>query len=117
MSKNIKISLAAKLRKSPRVSVRKIASEFQVTQGLDISRESIRRTIKSMRLSKKVSIRGPGITPQNERIRVDWAKKHRNIHWHQIIFTDECSIWLNQGRIRMWTRGERPTLNIPRPSP
>ncbi|KAI6658870.1 hypothetical protein LOD99_15196 [Oopsacas minuta] len=64
MSKNNKISLAAKLRKNPRVSVRRIASEFQVTQGLDISRESIRRTIKSMGLSKKVPIRGPGITPR-----------------------------------------------------
>ncbi|KAI6661979.1 hypothetical protein LOD99_9649 [Oopsacas minuta] len=117
MPKNSKISLAAKLRKNPRVSVRRIAIEFQVTQDLDISRESVRRTIKSMGLSKKVPIRGPGITHQKEKIRVDWAKEHRNIHWHQIIFTDECSIWLNQGRIRMWTRGERPTLNIPRHTP
>ena len=117
MSKNRKISLAAKLRKNPRISVRRLASEFQVTQGLDISRESVRRTIKCMGLYKRIPIRGPGITPQNEKIRVDWAKKHQNIHWHKIIFTDECSIWLNQGKIRMWTRGERPILNIPRHTP
>ncbi|KAI6659889.1 hypothetical protein LOD99_14229 [Oopsacas minuta] len=64
MAKHNKIFLAAKLRKNLRVSVRSIASEFQVTQGLDISSESIRRTIKSMGLSKKVPIRGPGITPR-----------------------------------------------------
>ena len=41
------------------------------------------------------------------------AKKHKNIHWHKKIFTDESSIWLNQGKIQIWTRGERPILNIP----
>ena len=77
MSKNRKISLAAKLRKNPRISVRRLASEFQVTQGLDISRESVRRTIKCMGLYKRIPIRGPGITAQNEKIRVDWARNTR----------------------------------------
>lgn len=117
MSKNNKISLSFKLRNNPRISVRSLANEFQASQGLNISRESVRRTIKSMGFSKKTPIRGPGITPQNEKTRVDWAKKHRNIHWHKIIFTDECSIWLNQGKIQMWTKGERPILNIPRHTP
>ena len=62
-------------------------------------------------------VRGPGITLKNEKTRVDWAKKHKNIHWHKIIFSDECSIWLNQGRILMWNKGERPILNIPRHIP
>ena len=47
MSKNNKNSVI-KLRKTPCISVRSLANEFQVTQGLNISRESVYRKIKSM---------------------------------------------------------------------
>ena len=63
MSKNNKISLSFKLRNNPRISVRSLASEFQTTQGINISRESVRRTMKNMGFSKKTTIKGPGITP------------------------------------------------------
>ena len=34
-----------------------------------------------------------------------------------MIFSDESSIWLNQGRIQKWTKGEGPIMNIPRHTP
>ena len=54
MSENIKISLAFKLRNNPLISVRSLASVFQVTQGLNISKESVHRTIKSMGFLRKL---------------------------------------------------------------
>ena len=63
MSKNNKISLSFKLQNNPCISVRSLSSEFQTTQGINISRESVRRTMKIMGFSKKTPIKGRGITP------------------------------------------------------
>ena len=87
--------------------MRSLASEFQTTRGINISRESVRRTMKNMGFSKKTPIKGPGITPprMKKKTHGDWAKKHKNIHWHKIIFTNESSM------------GERPILSILRHTP
>ena len=66
LSKNKK-SLSFKLRNNPRISVKSLANEFRVTQGLEIPRELVRRTIKSMGFSKKMQVRGPGITQRMKR--------------------------------------------------
>ena len=99
------------------MSLRTLKSQFKLGKGIDVSYEAIRRTAKKIGYSKKTSIRGPAITEANEIKRVAWAHKHMNIWWHKVIFSDECSIWLNGGKVKVWTKGERPVLNIPRHRP
>ena len=117
LHRNERIRLVFRMKKQPRTSLRTLKSQLKLERGLDVSHETIRRTAKKLGYSKKVAIRGSGITPANEIKRVAWAKKHMNIHWKNMFFSDECSIWLQSGRIMLWTKGKRPVMNIPRHTP
>ena len=37
--------------------------------------------------------------------------------WSKIIFSDECSIWLQSSKIQVWTKGQKPVINIPGHTP
>ena len=118
IARNDKISLSLVVKNNPRVSLRSMANNLNSSRGLNVSHETVRRTLIKMGYSKKAPVRGPNITPTHEKTRVAWAKKHRLIHWQKVFFTDECSIWLNVGNLHIWTKGsQRPVRNLLKHTP
>jgi transposase len=77
-----------------------------------ISSITMRRTLKSLGMFKKVAAHKLLISAKNRLFRTRWCREH--LHWtvedwRKIVFTDEVRVSLrNDGRIRMWRRrGER----------
>ena len=48
------------------------------------------------------------MSEKNRLARVQWAKKHKypKKAWNKTVYTDERSIWLSRGRIKMWTKSD-----------
>ena len=118
IARNDKISLSLVVKNNPRVSLRSMANNLNSSRGMNVSHQTVRRTLIKMGYSKEAPVRGPNITPTHEKTRVAWAKKHRLIHWQKVSFTDECSIWLHGGNLHIWTKGfYRPVRNLPKHTP
>ena len=57
-------------------------------------------------------VRIPALSPMHITKRLDWCKKMRGQDWSNVFFTDECSIWMNSGKIHVWTR-KGQNINVP----
>ena len=33
-----------------------------------------------------------------------------NKHWYRVVFSDEASFWLRNGKLRMWTKGKKTSI-------
>jgi len=85
--------------------------------GLDMSRPSVYRRLKEMEVFKlPVSVRLPlGKAHVTDRLRFALYHRRMKTNWDDIVFADECAVFLSQsGRIHAWRRrDERVLVPIP----
>lgn len=36
--------------------------------------------------------------------RFDWANEYKNFRWNEVIFSDECSVWLSSKIGKVWSK-------------
>ena len=53
----------------------------------------------------------PALSPLHIAKRMEWCRKIRGQDWAKVFFTDECSIWMNTGKIYMTKKGQ--PINLP----
>ena len=76
---------------------------------------TIYRSTRALGFNRKTPVLGPFITQETAIKRVEWCKKHKEWVWENVIFTDECSIWLNRGSVGIWTKATaRPISKVKR---
>ena len=95
-------SVAQQIRRKPWISLRAIAQKCPVKT----SKNTVARCLKKLDYTKPYSISVPLLSETNRLKRIHWAQEHVDKDWQHAIFADEASIWVSQGRIRMWTKGD-----------
>jgi len=65
---------------------------------------SIRRYLESLHYKYIKPYKKPNLTSQDKMNRVDWALKHKNYDFSNVVFADECSIWMHSWQGKMWLK-------------
>ena len=75
---------------------------------LDVSRETLLRTLKAHGISHWLALRRPHLTPEITKIRLKWAREHEHWtldQWRKVIWSDEASVARGSGKGREWVFG------------
>ena len=93
-------SIAQQIRRTPYISLRSMASKCPV----DVSKNTVARCLIKLNYTKPYPTPVPMLSEKNRSNRVEWACRNIRNFWQDAIFADEASIWINRGRVRMWTK-------------
>ena len=96
----IRNSIAQQIRKTPCIALRSMASKCPV----EVSKNTVARCLKTLNYTKPYPTPVPMLSEKNRMNRVEWAYRNIRNFWADAIFADEASIWINRGRVRMWTK-------------
>ena len=83
------------------------------TYGIQISSNTIRRRLRGRNLTPRIPARGPRLTAEHRRNRLQFARMHVNwepADWSRVLFSDETrfSLYHSDRRVRVYRRpGER----------
>lgn len=91
------------------VTTRMLQSQFQDVEGARISIETIRQRLKEANLQPRIPARGPALTVDHRRARLNFATEHVNwveADWEQVLWTDESRFCLYtcDRRVRVFRR-------------
>ncbi|GBM79047.1 Transposable element Tc1 transposase [Araneus ventricosus] len=98
-----------KIRKNPRLSAVKLATELEKRFAIKVSPETVRRVIRSYGYSSRVARRKCFVNEGTRKVRLDFAKSmlDKDIpFWESVIFVDESkfNIFGSDGRIGVWRK-------------
>lgn len=91
------------------VTARSLQMQLREVSGLQISGETIRQRLRAFNLRPRVAARGPALTRDHRRARLNFATDHVNWpedQWERVLFTDESRFCLynNDRRLRVYRR-------------
>jgi len=92
------------LRRNKELTAQQIATKLENERGLEVSHDTITRHLKRSEYKCVLPLATPMLTENHKRYRIEWAKKHLNTDWNQVIFSDETSYQLFRNTIRRWTK-------------
>lgn len=79
--------------------------QLRTTSGLDLSNDTIRSILKAYGIINWRCKKRPALTEEIARLRLQWARTHRNTDWSEWLFSDECSVEKGQGKETQWAFG------------
>ena len=90
----------------PTESVGQITSRLS-KKGIEVSKTTLRRRFKEDDVQSMRPTSKPLLTSDHIKKRLEWAIKHKDVNWNQVVFTDETSFHMKQVIRRVWRkRGE-----------
>ena len=100
-----------KCRESRRRSLRAIASEYSESTGMDISYETVRKSLHASNLHHYAATHRPTLKVHHREARLAWRKERANwglLDWESIIWSDESHFTLQPGKgaVRLWREPE-----------
>jgi transposase len=98
------------LRRSPTST----ATSLTESLSLPCSPVTVRNFLKKAGFTHKFPRLIPYLTSDHKKRRLEWAKAHKNYDFHRVVFSDECSVWLDTAAGKCWVRKGRD-LMLPRP--
>ncbi|GBM90045.1 Transposable element Tc1 transposase [Araneus ventricosus] len=96
-----------KIRKNPRLSAVKLATELEKRFAIKVSPETVRRVIRSYGYNSRVARRKCFVNEGTRKVRLDFAMLAKDISlWESVIFVDESkfNIFGSDGRIGVWRK-------------
>ncbi|GBM31367.1 Transposable element Tc1 transposase [Araneus ventricosus] len=98
-----------KIRKNPRLSAVKFATELEKRFAIKVNPETARRVIRSYGYNSRVARRKLFVNERTRKLRLDFAKSmvDKDISfWESIIFVDESkvNIFGSDGQISVWRK-------------
>ena len=76
-------------------------------KGIEVSKTTLRRTFKEANVQSMRPTSKPLLTSDHIKKRLEWAIKHKDVNWNQVVFTDETSFHMKQVKEHVWRkRGE-----------
>ena len=100
--------IAAILKSNPRTSLRSILPKLSV----NVSISTLHAQAKRQNFVNKRAVRVPALTDLHVSKRIAWCKRMKALDWSKTFFTDECSVWLDSGRVNVWTKNGR-SIHLP----
>jgi len=77
-------------------------------KGIKISETTLKRRFKEAGVQSMKPTSKPLLTSDHIKKRLEWAIRHQDIDWNQVVFTDESSFHMKQVIRRVWKRpGEK----------
>ncbi|KAK6011625.1 transposase, partial [Ostertagia ostertagi] len=76
----------------PRLTAVDIATEFNMNEGTNLSRQTVGRRLKDAGIHGRRPAKKPFISSKNRRARVEFARRHLDwtvADWSRVLFTDE----------------------------
>jgi len=101
--------LVREIKKDPKTSAPVLAARLRERFKIDVSSQTIRRTLKENGYNGRVARKKPYISKTNRVKRLEFAKNHRfkdESFWEKVIFTDESKFNLfgSDGRVMVWRK-------------
>ncbi|KAI6657844.1 hypothetical protein LOD99_586 [Oopsacas minuta] len=100
-------SLLSLANQNRQMSIRKWPVDFNHLRQKNLSHETVRKELQRRGYTHKVVRSIPILTDPHKQQRVLWAKNNKHTDWERVVFSDEMSIWLAGGRIRLWCKGDQ----------
>ncbi len=97
---SVKIAISNCIRTKPWLGAAQIKKQLH----LKIQPRTVRQYLNSLHYTYKRPYRKPFLSKQDKLNRVEWALKHKNYDFSNVVFADECSIWMTEWRGRMWVK-------------
>jgi transposase len=101
-----KIGISNSIRSNPMLSL----TDIKKRVGLDIDVSTIYHYLKSQGYSYSLAKKKPKLTIEDKFIRVKWAETHQNYDFSNVVFADECSVWLCGTRCKCWLKKEDDSI-------
>ena len=106
------------VRDNPRQSAVKMNRQLKIDQEVEVSDQTVRRSIKRHWYNNRIARKKPLLRPVNVQKRLEYAKKYENIHvsdptfWERVIFTDDCKFMVfgGHGRANVWRKTNKEFL-------
>jgi transposase len=98
-----------KVKKDPKISAPKLATELFIHCGKNVNPETIRKTIRENGNNGRIARKKPFISETNRQKRLKFAEEHKDrpeTYWNKTIFADESkfNIFGPDGRTRVWRK-------------
>ncbi|CAK9796240.1 Transposable element Tcb1 transposase [Anthophora quadrimaculata] len=104
------VSLILKeVEKNPKISAPKLAGSIAAVSGKHVHPKTVQRALRDKGYRSRVPRRKPLISDKNRRLRLDFAKKYKDMDedfWRRVLFTDESkfNIFGSDGRAKIWRK-------------
>ena len=100
-------SLVSLANQNRNMSIRKITRRFNQIREKNVSHEMVRKELRRRGYRHKVARNIPMLTDRHKQQRLLWVKNNKRTDWERVVFTDDMSIWLAGGKIRLWCKGDK----------
>ena len=98
----------ALVQHNPRITL----NECRAKLSTQVAKSTLCEEMKRRGLQYRPVVKVPALSPLHIAKRIEWCKKMKAQDWYKVFFTDECSIWMNSGRIYVWTKKGQP-ISLP----
>ena len=91
-------------RRNPESNVTMLNNAFRAATGRRVSTQTVRNRLHDAQLHSRRPWRDPHLTPRHHAAQYRWAQQHvewTSQNWHQVLFTDECRIYLQPDNRRI----------------
>lgn len=95
-----KVAITNCLRSKPWLSSVKIKEHLQ----LQVSSRTITRFLKEKGYVYQKPARKPKLKNNDKQNRLEWALMNKNMDFSNVVFADECSIWMREWSGKMWLK-------------
>ena len=87
--------IMALVQHNPRITL----NECRAKLSAPVAKSTLSEEIKRRSLQYRQAVRILALSPLHITKRMEWCRKIRGQDWSKVFFTDECSIWMNTGKI------------------
>lgn len=98
--------IALSARRNPSTTSVLIRQQLENATGINITAKTVRRRLAEVNLVCRRPMRGPSLTNEHKRRRLQWAIEHQywEAQWNNVLFTDESrfGLYSDSRRIREW---------------
>lgn len=104
-----KRTIAQILRKGEASTAESIRKEAKAHHEIEVSRDTIARTLKSFGYVARIKVKKPGLTVQQKKERLTWARNHSSWtseDWRNVVWSDETKFTLvnSEGKEYVWVK-------------
>jgi transposase len=109
LSEHDERGIMRKIKKNPRLSAPRLASELFEELHKKVSPQTIRKTIIEAGYNGRIARKKPFINERNRRKRVKFAKEYIKkppTYWNDVVFADESkfNVFGSDGRVNVWRK-------------
>ena len=81
-----------------------LVSSNMKRKGVQISSRTVRRRLNEFGFKYSAPLLKPLLSETHQFKRLDWSRKHMQLDWKKVIFSDETTVYMDRPPSRVWQR-------------